>query len=64
MKDGRDTTRGAASESAVRRTHRRLMRARARLAAHALRRRERESVGSVVFADPFFVDPFCQLSTS
>ena len=59
MKDGRKTTRGATWESTVRRTHRRLMRARARLAASARRRGEQEEVS---FADPFFVDPFCLLS--
>ena len=58
--DERDTARGASSESTVRRTHRRLMRARARLAALALRRQEQELL--VAFADPFFVDPFCLLS--
>jgi hypothetical protein len=57
--DERDTTRGANSESTVRRTHRRLLRARARLAALARRRQEQELV---TFADPFFVDPFCLLS--
>jgi hypothetical protein len=35
------------------------MRARARLATRARRRREQEPF---VFADPFFVDPFCLLS--
>ncbi|HVG30428.1 MAG TPA: hypothetical protein VM864_12050 [Pyrinomonadaceae bacterium] len=59
MKDGRNTARGAASESTVRRTHRRLMRARARLAISARRRQEQEWI---VFADPFFVDPLCLLS--
>jgi hypothetical protein len=61
MKNEPDTARGAASESTARRTHRRLVRARARLAALARRRHEQESVA---FADPFFVDPFCQLSTN
>ena len=61
MDDGKNTTRGAASGSTFRRTRRRLMRARARLAKRALRRHEQESVA---FADPFFVDPFCQLSAN
>jgi hypothetical protein len=60
MDDTKNTTRGAASESTVRRTHRRMMRARARLALLARRRHEQELVA---FADPFFVDPFCQLPT-
>jgi hypothetical protein len=59
MKDERNTTRGAASESTAKRTHRRLMRARARLATRARRRQGRELIA---FADPFFVDPFCLLS--
>ena len=59
MKDERERARGGASGSAVKRTHRRLMRARARLAALARRRQEPEPVA---FADPFFVDPLCQLS--
>jgi hypothetical protein len=59
MKDGRNTTRGAASESTAKRTHRRLIRARARVATRARRRHEQELVA---FADPFFVDPFCLLS--
>jgi hypothetical protein len=59
MDDTKNTTRGAASESTVKRTHRRLMRARARLAAHA---RRRHGLELVAFADPFFVDPLCLLS--
>ena len=52
-------TRATARGAAHRRTRRRLLRARARLASRPRRGDEQEPVA---FADPFFVDPFCLLS--
>lgn len=61
MREKLRQTRGAAAVSTYRRTCRRVVRARSRASVWA-RRRLAGDTAPFIYADPFFVDPFCQLS--